>query len=170
MIAVPMIELQRLTTEYNEHEDRIRIAGEVDNASAQVFWLTCRLLNRIIPHLTLWLERQHGNLPRADLFQSFAQQAAQQGLAPQAPVQAGPDSLPWVVQAVDIGTGTEHLQLTFKSSAGNAASVRFSAQALRQWLGILHQAYAAAQWPLAIWPEWMAGVAGKGTPSSVVLH
>lgn len=26
---------------------------------------------------------------------------------------------------------------------------------LRQWLGILHDMYVKAEWPLAVWPDWV---------------
>jgi len=165
-----MIELQRLTTEYVECEDRIRIAGEVENAPAQVLWLTRRLLERLLPHLTLWLEKQQGNLPHADLLLGFAQQSAQANLAAQPPVQAAADSQAWLVQAVDIGTDAEQMQLTFKNPQGQRAQLRFSALALRQWLGILHQAYAMARWPLDVWPQWMIEASARAPEPAQVWH
>lgn len=73
----PVVSLHRITTEYVEAEDRVRIVGEVEAAETVVLWLTRRLLDRLIPHLTLWLERRQGDVLRADLLLSFAHQAAQ---------------------------------------------------------------------------------------------
>lgn len=52
--------LQRITTEYRAQEDRLCLTGERANGDAVVLWLTQRLLNRLVPHLTGWLEQQKG--------------------------------------------------------------------------------------------------------------
>lgn len=59
--------LQRITTEYIDHEDRLRLAGEDAQGQTTVLWLTQRLLNRLIPHLCQWLEQQGGNAPLAEV-------------------------------------------------------------------------------------------------------
>ena len=86
--------LQRITTEYIDREDRIRLTGELAAGTVVVLWLTQRLVNRLVPHLTAWLDRQvtpASNIPSVqarhqDIVQSFAQQAARVQLAPEAPV------------------------------------------------------------------------------------
>ena len=50
--------LHRLTTDYVEEEDRIRVSGASANGDTVVLWLTQRLLNRLVPHLTAWLAAQ----------------------------------------------------------------------------------------------------------------
>lgn len=165
-----MITLQRLTTEYIDGEDRIRLAGESGEGGTLTLWLTRRLLDRLIPHLTLWLEKQQENLPHADLLLGFAQQKAQAGLVPQPPVKAAPDDTGWLVRELDICPGSEHLQLTFKGAPEQAAAIGFSSLALRQWLGILYTAYTLGDWPTAAWPEWMhEGRADSAMPAAA-LH
>jgi len=160
-----MSDLQRITTEYSEAEDRIRLAGETADGTTLTLWLTRRLLDRLIPHLVLWLEQQHADLPRADLMQEFAQQKAQSQLVPQAPV-AAPDEGGRLVQAIDLTPGTEQLHLNFKGAAGEPAGIGFAAIPLRQWLGILQQAYAMAEWPLTPWPAWMTDSRQSSTHST----
>ena len=53
-----MAELQRITTEFVDAEDRIRLAGEDAAGEAVVLWLTQRLLNRLVAHLCDWLEQR----------------------------------------------------------------------------------------------------------------
>ena len=50
--------LRRITTEYIEIEDRLRISGEIADAEAVVIWLTQRLLLRLLPLLLQWLDQQ----------------------------------------------------------------------------------------------------------------
>ena len=165
-----MAALQRITTEYVEVEDRVRLTGEIEAADTVVLWLTRRLLDRLVPHLALWLERRHGDVPRPDLLLSFAQQAAQGSVTPQAPVPAWSTSRQWLVQAIDLQPGEEELRLVFKSAEGESASMGFAATPLRQWLGIVHQAYLAAQWPRDAWPGWMMEDSTAGGQQPVVLH
>ena len=76
--------LQRITTEYDEHEDRLRLSGELSDGSSVLLWLTQRLLYRILPHLTQWLGQHDagaagnavGLWQDSDWIQGFAQQAA----------------------------------------------------------------------------------------------
>jgi hypothetical protein len=149
-----MAALQRITTEYVEFEDRVRLTGQTEDGTITALWLTRRLLDRLIPHLTLWLEQQHAGLPRADVMLEFAQQKAQSQLIPQAPVQAS-NTRGQLVQAVDITPDIEQLHLNFKPEMGESAGIGFASTPLRQWLAILHQAYIAAEWPLTSWPVWM---------------
>ena len=91
-----MSTLQRITTEYVEQEDRIRLSGEFASGDTVVLWLTQRLLHRLVPHLTAWLARQvapASSIPAVeaahqDIVQGFAQQAARAQLAPEPPVRA----------------------------------------------------------------------------------
>ena len=53
-----MNRLERITTEYIDKDDRIRLTGEPAQGDAVVLWFTQRLLNRLVPHLTAWLSGQ----------------------------------------------------------------------------------------------------------------
>lgn len=44
-----MAGLQRITTQYDEREDRIRLAGETMNDQMVVLWFTQRMLHRLLP-------------------------------------------------------------------------------------------------------------------------
>ncbi|MDP2196532.1 MAG: hypothetical protein Q8J72_11170 [Rhodocyclaceae bacterium] len=162
------MELQRITTEYDKAEDRIRLTGETDKGTTVVLWHTRRLLDRLIPHLTLWLEHQHADLPRADLIQEFAQQTAQSQFVPQAPVTApGREGL--LVQAIDLTPGAEQLHLSFKTGEGQPVGLSLAALPLRQWLTILHQAYGTAEWPTTVWPAWMTEARQSSTPTPTTM-
>ena len=154
-----MAELRRITTEFIDIEDRIRLAGEVAPGQTVVLWLTQRLLGRLLPHLVGWLEQQTGNDVRGEILQGFAQQAAMAALEPQAPVPGQPHDRGWLVHSVDIATGRDGLRLTFKTGApgesGEPFSLTLQAQPLRQWLNILYDQYRKGEWPQASWPAWL---------------
>ena len=164
------MELQRLTTEYVDIEDRIRLSGEAPDGSTVVMWLTQRFLNRLVPRLFQWLERQTRSELRGEVMQEFAQQAAVAALAPQPPVVAAKPARALLVHAIDVTTSRERVTFGFKASEPGEVDARigFNAQALRQWLGILHQQYQRAEWPTSAWPAW-AGTATR-PPEARVTH
>lgn len=163
--------LQRLTTTYVETEDRMRLSGEGSDGQIQVLWLTQRLLGRVVSHLCAWLE-QHapqlgsggaavlsggdGDVAR-DMAQSFAQHAAQAQLASAASEPVAAQWSGWRVDAVDVQTTPEAVHLVLRGQLPEQRAVMtLGSEALRQWLAIVHAGYCRAQWPLAVWPGWMA--------------
>lgn len=162
-----MGELQRITTEFVDVEDRILLRGQTTADQVVMIWLTQRLLGRLIPHLLGWLEKQSVmDAQLAEVLQGFAQQAARTDLPPQAPVQCKGDTCAWLVLSVDVVSAEEVLQLVFKGADDLSASLSLGAQALRQWLNILHDQYRVAGWPLQLWPQWMM----PEVPANVRMH
>lgn len=174
------MQLQRITTEYVELEDRIRVSGELANGDTVVLWITQRLLNCLVPHLTAWLARQvnpASSIPSVqaahhEMVQGFAQQAARAQLVPESPVCASSPMALWRVNAVDIAQGEDVLALTFKGEATAQATLTLAAQPLRQWLGIVHEQTLRGEWSTAVWPAWMQAdtLAQPTGCSAAVLH
>lgn len=185
-----MHELQRITTTFVDSEDRIRLCGEAASNQTVVLWLTQRLLNRLVPHLLAWLEQQTsitggvGSDVRADVVNSFAQQAALASLAQQPPVQAHAAQTVWLVQSVDMTTSADAIRLTFNDSPTSGqqrsnlqACLSMQALPLRQWLSILHEQCQRAGWVSApphaasdIWPEWIQARQGGSRGTGVLWH
>jgi hypothetical protein len=165
-----MTTLERITTEYIDFEDRIRLSGEVGNAAPVVVWLTRRLLQRLLPVLLQRLELPGADAPLAEVLHGFAQQAARAELAPQAPVRAGAGSTVWLAMSVDIVQLEQTVSLTFRGADGQKAILTLAAKPLRQWLSILHDAYIKAEWPLGVWPEWLRECVLPAKEQVVVLH
>ena len=165
-----MADLQRLTTEYCDVEDRVRLTGAVTDQAPVVLWLTQRLLQRLVPPLVQWLEQSGRALPRADVLQSFAQHAAQAELIPQAPVRGGADSASWLVHSIEFASTDRVVRLTFKGADRHVATLTMTATLLRQWMAILHMACRKAGWPLDLWPAWMTETTAPAKPAAMALH
>lgn len=163
-----MMELSRLTTEYIDYEDRLRLAGSDAQEGGCALWLTRRLLDRLLPHVFAWLEGYHGKLPRADLLTEFAQQRAVGALTETAPVSI--EEAPQLVYGVDVTTTNEQLHLVFKSAQGPLASMGFQPDQLHQWLSILNAAYERAGWSRAVWPQWLHAASMVPAPATRSLH
>lgn len=156
-----MPDLHRITTEYIDAEDRLRLTGEKAPGEVLVLWLTQRLVHRLMDHLCRCLDNQAHHLSQsralqADVIQTFAQQAARARLPTQPAVLASQASQQWLVTAVDINQAADKTTLTFKGSNPDGhARLTLHEQPLRQWLGIVFEQCSKAGWPVEVWPDWV---------------
>lgn len=162
--------IQRITTEYLDTEDRIRLVCEVLDAPVLALWLTRRLLERLVPVLCNALQGQSTDDAYADTRQTFAQQAALSAMHAQDAVAAAQVGASWVVHAVDIGQATTAVSLKFRGVGDQAATLHMDFTQLRQWLNIMHGTCAKAQWTMAVWPEWVSGTACVNTSPAAIWH
>lgn len=159
--ATASLELKRITSEMDDVEDRLRLVGEPESGEPVEFWLTQRLLKRMLPHLVKWLEptAKAGNaatLPNyhTDAVQSFAQQAALSQLPQQAPVVADKQQDKWLVETIEFALTPDIIAMTFKGGE-HKATLLLAQQPLRQWLAILHDQCRIGEWKLDVWPDWI---------------
>lgn len=171
--------LQRLTTEYIEKEDRVRISGEGKDGELESFWLSQRLLIRLIRHLVSTFEESRfsaepnrvADTRTIALVNEMAQQVAQQILPVQAPVVAPQESDSWLVLEVDVSRVQQHIKLVFRNSRLKQTELMLDNNQLRQWLSILFQLWQKAEWPMSIWPDWIVNTATQAaTRSANPLH
>ncbi len=175
--GIAPLELKRITTEMHDLEDRLQITGELTAGEPVVFWMTQRLVKRLVPHLLGWLQPSAaaGNTATiADYHtaavQSFAQQAAIAQLPEQPAVQATQQNSDWLIETIDVARTAEIISLTFKSGEQRAALL-MAPQPLRQWLAILHDQCRKGEWALDIWPEWILNNAPTdGSKHSGTMH
>lgn len=165
--------LQRLTTQFVAEEDRLRVAGALNTGQTRVFWLTQRLLLRLLPALVQRITTQDQSAWPSDLVLGFQQDAARAAMAPQPAVVVESHEGAWLVDAVDVVSNSQSTQLRFRGLvADQQAEVVLDTQALRQWLDIVYEQFLVAQWPMNVWPAWMGraltSVAAETLPS--VLH
>ncbi len=175
-----MSDLQRITTVYNETEDRLQLTGEIASGEVLEFWLSQRLMLRLLPLLFEWLEQQIPTAalqvsidPKsAGLMQDFAQHAAHASLQVEEPVRNKPGASSWLVNSIDIAKNNQVLTLQFKNIEGATASLGLQPQQLRQWLAIVQQQWLKAQWPQGIWPQWMSstGTAPQVESGNISFH
>ena len=157
---------QRFTTEYIEHEDRLRISASLLGEEVVITWLTRRLLDRLVSHLAGLLEQETAQATLPEIQQTFAQQAAvashqaQAEVEPQAqvPVSAQQATVTheWLVTEVDITPSEQGVSLRLRGAQPSQMVVLgMPPVMLRQWLAIVHGQYLRAQWSLDCWPTWM---------------
>lgn len=180
-----MMRWERVTSQYDPAEDRIRLAGVGADGQTVVLWLTQRLLNRLVGHLCQGLEKRSAAVlqqphSRAQtqpvhthVMQSFAQQKAHAAHPVQRPVTPVADAPRWRVETVDVNQAAGGVQLTFMGVGGTEQAVlSLPTPALRQWLNIVFEQYRRAGWRVHAWPAWMedAQVSSRACAAEVLLH
>lgn len=161
--------LQRVTTQFVEAEDRIRLSGEAQGGEVVVWWLTQRLMERLLPLLFQWLQGRDSGAAWAEVAQAFALQAAQAALAPQQPVNPMPQHNGLLVEAVDLSHNESAMTLTFRCADGRS-TLHLEAQPMRQWLSIVYQQWQVAGWRTDVWPKWMQESVAPGDAQPAMLH
>lgn len=162
--------LQRITTDYDEAEDRIKLVGQCRSNQLAVIWLTQRLLWRLLPILLERLQKAPVGQPIvASVVQEFAQQAARAQMQPLPSLQAPVGTEAWLVKSIDVGKRQNGLQLVFNGANGEQAILKLEGQFLRQWLNVLYDVCRKAGWPLSLWPDWMRE-SSQAPKKQVVKH
>lgn len=170
-----MPQLHRLTTEYSETEDRIRISGLDEDDDVHVLWLTQRLTNLLIATLVKNLEKLSSASGNADkvtteLVQGFEQHNAASQITLVAPVIATKKNTEWLIQSIDVNQNEDMVFLVLKGSQEQESPIAFDQVQLRQWLAICFSLFKKSLWPMDVWPSWMSEEAkpvSGDVPSSV---
>lgn len=163
-----VFKIERLTTEYVQEEDRVRLNLEDPQKHRTTLWLTQRLLNRVVPALVNVLEEETSGRPQASDLQAFTQQRAQRSIEQEAPIVAADSA--WLVRRVDLTPSPKSVTLVFGDNESQRARLEMPRIALRQWLSILRELYARAQWSADNWPEWLAPVSQTAETKYSQLH
>ncbi|HSG02293.1 MAG TPA: hypothetical protein VLA39_01050 [Marinobacterium sp.] len=163
-----VLKADRLTTEYVQHEDRIRLNLEDAQQQRATLWFTQRLLNRVIPALVKVLEEETSGSPQAEEVQAFAQQRAQRSIEQEAPIAA--TDAAWLVRRVDLTPTKQQILLLFSDEAEESAKLKIPRTALRQWLSVLRELYRRAEWSSDIWPDWLAPLSQTDETVKTKLH
>jgi hypothetical protein len=181
------MEFKKITTRYDEQQDRLAIDGQTADGEVMTLWLTHRLLQRLMPPLFAIITpapgEDYNESTRAawELTTARArlepQESVVRTLAPNAPGVTTPSvdamhSSSWLVQSIDLRRFPAQTLLVFHgATAEKEATFLFSAERLRQWLLIVHSQWRRAGWSLAIWPDWVKEIGeDSGQGSEVLVH
>lgn len=168
------MEIEKLTTRYDENQDRICVDGQSTSGEVATLWLTNRLLLRLLPQLFeivapgAGVDHNAETVAAWELATARTRQKPQKAVLPPpavrqpASARAGkrtveppPQPSGWLVQSINIKSSATRTLLVFRTASGEEASVAFTAEQLRQWLSIVHGQWRRAGWPLAVWPGWV---------------
>lgn len=152
-----MIGIDRVTTQYDEVEDRVSLTGAGQSGEVYRGWLTRRLFDRLLAQLFALLGASNDESYSA-VINEFAQEKAEASFSPQKPVTSSPDGIdlgPFLISEIDISEQDGVFRLSFRHTPEDGVFIPFAHQDLRQWLSIVRRAYQKADWPMANWPEWM---------------
>ena len=170
--------LKRITTEYIEPEDRIRLAGLTGDNQTVSIWLTMRLLKRLINHCLNLLDKNTPELKAAATqneqsrknMKSFLQQSAEQQIVEEKKVTVTNDSPNHLAVEIDVKNNDDGVVLIFKGEFRPDCAIHLNNQQLRQWLAMLHMIWQKAEWPNLVWPDWMSSSSAETVPDLTSIH
>ncbi|MDA9901304.1 hypothetical protein N9D99_02175 [Gammaproteobacteria bacterium] len=161
-----MINIEKITTEYSEVEDRIRMSALTSDDTVMILWVTRRMLLMLIPPVSEWLDEKKNTSSQMsekskEMMNDFAQSEAQAKLKAEKPVtpekqrpQAGEPINSWLIHEIDVKHSNELMELYFKSTQNDVAKLILTKLSARQWLSIVHSQWIKSEWLMDIWPSW----------------
>jgi hypothetical protein len=162
---------KRVTTDYNQNEDRISFSCVLTDDSSIVVWLSQRLLRRFVPALLHNVEKElklgvqsHTNM------QNVADRMGHKDQSTVPSVHTTTHEVSWVMVSIDISRMPQGVRLTFKGANGELAPWSMSYVHLRQWLAILYRCCVKSEWPLDVWKEWQQIISFESETSSDLWH
>ena len=157
-----MYKITRVTSEYIETEDRIRLVGLADDGETHVLWFTLRLTNRLIAHCLSILTKFSPEISKSAVdertrsnVQNLIQESATRQIVEEPPVKIKKGSYNCLVKEIDVSYTSEGLLMTFRATDQNSYELYLGFQQLRQWLSMLYLIWQKAEWPAGIWPDWI---------------
>lgn len=179
------MEFEKLTTRYDEYQDRICVDGQTAHGEVVTLWLTYRLLQRLMPLLLEVITPLPGTAPDVDLLAAWELSKARAQQKPQKAVERPPVQVPsgvgetmassaapiWLVESVDLKGSPALTSMVFRTGTGEAVTIAFSVEQLRQWVAIVYGHWQIAGWSLTVWPDWIKGVAETpGQDTGTLVH
>ena len=169
-----MYYLQRITTEYEEIEDRFKLTVMSEKGEKMSFWMTQRLLTRLSKACIEWIENQSpdiakkvANTESRDTALGLVQQSAKNQIRKEKRVEAESSSPNILVKEVDLKFAENGIEFIFKEGTNRFVLV-LNTHHLRQWLAIIYSLWHKAEWPDSHWPKWINTEGAKITTSKLV--
>ena len=173
-----MNKLKRITSEYIETEDRIRIAGLTEKNETLCLWFTMRLSSRLVSHCIALLGKRSPALKKTapndvqlqNTLQGMVQQSAEQEILEESAVRVAENSPSLLIKEIDVKTSDGGVVMAFKEDKTSSYELYLEGRQLRQWLGMLYFIWQKAEWPLHVWPDWIDTSTGNETSEKTSIH
>lgn len=151
-----MVKLKKVTMQYIEIEDRIRMLADLDGDERAVFWLTQRLCKRLIPKLVHHLEHSAPDslLVEKGLMLSVQQHDAGWQQKYSEPVRSSGLSRSVLPERVDLLCPAGGAAIIFPLAEGKPARLQMTMLELRQWMAVVYRLFKVAGWSMEVWPQW----------------
>jgi hypothetical protein len=164
-----MTQIRKFSLVYDPREDRLAWDTQDDAGVTARLWMTQKLCRGMVKALVAMLEKRDGAVPpqRQSAEQSWEQAAAMTGFGKTPGVKPQAGAVTGLIRAVHIRPGPQALGITFDYGDGDALTISVGRAAIRQTLAILYKLSVAAEWPLDIWPGWIADPAAA-VPADIV--
>ena len=173
-----MNKLKRITSEYIEEEDRIRLAGVTEKNETLSLWFTMRLTSKLVSHCIKLLAEHSPELERAATndeqsrknLQDIVQQSAEQEIIKEEAVSVTKNSPSYLIKEIDVKVSGRGIVLILKEKDTLFYELNLDNRQLRQWLRMLYLIWKKADWPLHVWPDWMNKPSSSLAEDNASIH
>ncbi len=179
-----MLTLQRITSEYVATEDRFRLSGITDTGGEVSYWITQRLLLRLLNFLLDWLESHREELERqaaSDMLGPMVTKPVKRDAQADSKVSQVPEGteegddeadaagkeesteeakadIAELLFEADIRIAPNRITVVFKPRNSEHAQLSLQLDEAWQWVAIVHTLWRRAEWNLSVWPDWIEEV------------
>jgi len=159
-----LLRLTKVTLNYNNIEDRIRMDARTQAGETVAFWITRRLCRELVKAIVAYFNKPEINsaeINRAAVspqhipaVQEFLHQKAKSDKKNSPPVMSASSAVV-LINRVQVRTSSKVVQMSFPFTETSMAVLAMSPTEARQWLDILYQQCLLAEWSLDVWPQWI---------------
>lgn len=165
--------LEKITLNYVAVEDRICMNAQIRGGETVTFWLTQRLCRELVKTFVGYLDKAAGSAPASGkaVVQTYFQEEAmiRKTRIPSVDTSKSTQA-PVLVKTLNIRSGPDVLLLRLPMPDGSVSAMPLKPIEARQLLQIMYAQYCKGDWPLDIWPQWIAGQAARGKPADGAVH
>ena len=154
-----MSAIHKFSLIYDADQDRLAWDTEDMDGGTTRLWLTQRLAKGLVSALIPLLQTatpQEVAPQHESTVQSWEQAAAMADFGTVPGVQHKSEPTAGLITTVQISQVGEEVVLTFEFPPEGSLTLGLAPASLRQTLTVMYRLYEAANWPLDIWPAWIA--------------
>lgn len=156
--------LTTITARYSIREDRIVVDCVIHTGDKLQLTLTQRLARALVAELV----RRVSTLSDNPLIHDFAQEEAISTKPQSEVVQVAGDRPAWLVTHAHFQKLDAGVRVIFTEDEERAVHLDCSEVILRNLIDIFHKTFAAAEWDMSAFPNWVAGQASVLQQSQVI--
>ena len=166
-----MISLQKITTQFIDFEDRVRISAVSSDNETLILWLTQRLLIRVVKRCLTFLEEETNKPTQKSKHSGGNLEKQSTSIAPiEKAVSVKKNCRSLLIREVDLKYYQSRLSIVFRQDSENQASLELNHLQLCQLMTIIFKVWHQAEWPIEVWPESINFLTDAETTSKIVLH
>lgn len=141
----------RVSTAYVPQQDRLQLAGKLQDGGVVVLWLTQRMLRLLLKPLGDFIGKNAPRTKKERVRHSYVDLMDKVSRKAGPSVKAEASTPEWLVEKIDVSTTGHVAELTFWSEGAPRALFEVDTISLRRWLEVVQRKATKGGWPEQLW-------------------